>query len=164
MWPEPVPEGAGSSRFCQLGREHSGRAREGRQELTDGPLSDAARLVLREQLLANRALMQRRLSALVRNFEDLVESAELQPPDDEHDPDGTTAFDRAQVTSLALATRARLVEVDRALLGIDDEDFGACEHCGQPIGLARLQALPGVRRCVCCASTGSTGTSHRSLR
>ncbi|CAN5230109.1 hypothetical protein BH24ACT1_BH24ACT1_12420 [soil metagenome] len=86
-----------------------GRASESRPELTDDPLTDSMRLALREQLISDRVVMERQLAGLVRNFEDLVEAAELQPPDDEHDPDGTTAFDRAQVTSLALATRAHLV-------------------------------------------------------
>ncbi len=98
--------------------------------------------------------MERQLLKLEGDFEELVEAAELQPPDDEHDPDGTTAYDRAQVTSLARATRSHLVEVDRALVAIEDEGFGACEQCGRSIGAVRLEALPGVRTCVTCAAMG----------
>lgn len=98
--------------------------------------------------------MEGQLSALVRTFDELVEAAELQPPDDEHDPDGTTAYERAQVSSLASAVRAHLVDVDRALAAVANETFGACEHCGCAVGLARLQALPGVRTCITCATTG----------
>ncbi|HEY1684275.1 MAG TPA: TraR/DksA C4-type zinc finger protein [Tepidisphaeraceae bacterium] len=32
----------------------------------------------------------------------------------------------------------------------------ACEICGKPIPLARLEALPGVTTCVPCASKKST--------
>jgi DnaK suppressor protein len=67
----------------------------------------------------------------------MVEAADLEPPNDEHDPEGTTAYERAQVTSEA---RARLTQLDRALPEIDDEGYGACQRCGQPIGWPRLQA------------------------
>ncbi len=118
------------------------------------PLTAAECEALREQLRVERGLLERQLWELERSFEELVESAELQPPDDEHDPDGTTAYERAQVSSLALAVRAHLAEVDRALVAVDDKGFGTCAHCGESIGVARLQALPGVATCVTCAAAG----------
>jgi DnaK suppressor protein len=117
------------------------------------PLSDAERAVLRELLAAERARAQRRLSSLERTFDEMVDAADLEPPDDEHDPEGTTAYERAQVTSLAAEARVRLTQLDRALTEIDDEAYGACQRCGQPIGWPRLQALPGTTRCVRCASS-----------
>jgi len=118
------------------------------------PLTDTERSGLRDQLLDERVRMERQLASLERNFAELVESADLQPPDDEHDPDATTAYDRAQITSLATATRAQLVNVDRALAAIEDGPYGACRRCGRSIGVARLQALPAATRCVTCAATG----------
>jgi hypothetical protein len=44
-----------------------------------------------------------------------------------------------------------LTRLDRALTGIDDEGYGACQRCGQPIGRPRLQAQPGTTRCMRCA-------------
>ena len=80
--------------------------------------------------------------------------ADLEPPDDEHDPDGTTAYERAQVSSLARIARAQLVELDRALASVHrDRGFGACATCGRPIGFERLQAVPGTDRCVDCAAS-----------
>lgn len=117
-------------------------------------MTDAERGAVRDQLLTERVVTEGQLSGLERTFDELVEAAELQPPDDEHDPDGTTAYERAQVTSLAQATRAHLAEVDRALVAIDDEGFGACEQCQRSIGVDRLRALPGVTNCVVCAATG----------
>ena len=126
-------------------------------------LTEAERLALRDQLVAERAVTERQLSGLERTFDELVEGVGLQPPDDEHDPDGTTAYERAQVTSLAEATRAHLAEVDRALVAIEDEGFGACAQCGRSIGVERLQALPGVRKCVTCAAgSGGLGPSGAS--
>lgn len=115
------------------------------------PVSDAEKQALRGQLVAEHTLAARRLAALERTFDELVDAADLEPPDDEHDPDGTTAYERAQVTSLAAAARATMNDLDRALAAIDDEGYGACETCGRPIGMARLQALPGATRCVTCA-------------
>jgi|ERR687893_994409 RNA polymerase-binding transcription factor DksA len=118
------------------------------------PLTDRERAALRERLLAERATAERRLAALDRTFDELVAAADLEPPDDEHDPDGTTAYERAQVTSLAAATRTRLDELDRALAAAGHDAYGVCERCGGPIGTERLEALPGAVRCVGCAAGG----------
>lgn len=121
-----------------------------------GALSDAERDALKGRLVAERELAERRLAALQRTFDELVDAADLEPPDDEHDPDGTTAYERAQVTSLAAATRDRRDELDRALSALEDggDGYGACERCGGPIGVERLEALPGTTLCVTCAARG----------
>lgn len=98
-----------------------------------------------------RVRLAAQLAGLVRSFQDLVARAEVEPADDEHDPDGTTAYERAQVSSLAASIRVRLEEVDRALVMSDDPRFGLCDPCGKPIGMARLEAIPGTTRCVNCA-------------
>ena len=106
--------------------------------MTATPLTDAQRAALRRLLAVERARARRRLSSLERTFDEIADAADLEPPDDEHDPEGTTAYERAQVTSLAAEARARLSQLDRALTEIDDEDYGACQRCGQPIGWPRL--------------------------
>jgi DnaK suppressor protein len=118
--------------------------------------TDRERVVLRQRLLAERATAERRLAELERTFDELVAAADLEPPDDEHDPDGTTAYERAQVTSLAAATRDRRDELDRALSALEDggDGYGVCERCGGPIGVERLEALPGTTLCVACAARG----------
>lgn len=81
-------------------------------------------------------------------------AADVEPADDEHDPDGTTAYERAQISSLARVTRARLAEVDAALdAAVHDPAFGECRTCGTPIGLERLAAVPGTMRCIRCAAS-----------
>ena len=105
-------------------------------------------------LAAERERAVAQLAALELTFRELVDAADLEPPDDEHDPDGTTAYERAQVTSLARITRGHLAELDRALAAVEaDPAFGRCATCGRPIGFERLQALPGTDRCITCAST-----------
>jgi DnaK suppressor protein len=116
------------------------------------PLSDAERAALREVLAVERDAAVRRLSSLERTFEQMVDAADLEPPDDEHDPEGTTAYERAQVTSLAAEARIRLAALDRALIEIDDQSYGTCQRCGHPIGMPRLQAMPETTRCVRCVT------------
>jgi RNA polymerase-binding transcription factor DksA len=116
-------------------------------------LSETARTELRRRLVADRAATAERLAALERSFAELVAAADLEPPDDEHDPDGTTAYERAQVTSLAAEARARLAALDDALAS--DDDLTTCRSCGAEIGLERLVAVPGTRVCVRCAASGA---------
>ncbi|MFN0029718.1 MAG: TraR/DksA family transcriptional regulator [Acidimicrobiales bacterium] len=118
------------------------------------PLSTAERAALATLLNHERTRLSAQLAGLVRSFEDLVARAEVEPADDEHDPDGTTAYERAQISSLAASARVHLAEIDRALGAIDDDTFGLCQGCNGPIGMARLEAVPGTTRCVSCASRG----------
>jgi RNA polymerase-binding transcription factor DksA len=117
-------------------------------------LSEVERAAVRQALVAERAATARRLAALERTFAEMVDAADLEPPDDEHDPEGTTAYERAQVISLAGEARAQLARIDRALASVDEPGAGACEGCGGPIGAERLLALPGTARCVTCAAQG----------
>lgn len=116
-------------------------------------LADDEREQVRDRLLAERSQTEAQLASLQRTFDELVAAADLEPPDDEHDPDGTTAYERAQVTSLAEVARVRLGDLERAIAAADEESYGACGRCGRPIGLERLLAVPGVRHCVRCAAT-----------
>lgn len=106
---------------------------------------------VRARLEAERARVSERLDGLVRNIDALFAAAELEPPDDEHDPDGTTAYERAQFISMADEARARLAAIDAALAALDAGTYGVCEVCGGPIGEERLEAIPGATRCVRCA-------------
>src|SRR4051812_4490144 len=96
--------------------------------------------------------IDRRLADLRRVHASVVESAEADPADDEHDPDGSTiAFERQQVLALIEAAEADLVALEGAHARLTDGTYGTCERCGQPIAAARLDALPMTRVCVRCA-------------
>lgn len=48
--------------------------------------------------------------------------------------------------------RVRRVRLQEALKRVDeDEDFGLCQECGDPIPMARLKAMPETELCVNCA-------------
>lgn len=62
------------------------------------------------------------------------------------------AINEKSVNEAALrSARVREAGIRRALTQLDDEDFGYCEACGEPIPLARLRSMPGTRSCVPCA-------------
>jgi DnaK suppressor protein len=87
---------------------------------------------------------------------------ELDVDGDANDFDENFA-DSAQVTAekgenraLAGSLREQLDDVDRALAKLDDGTYGQCENCGQPIGEARLEAMPATRFCITCAANAGT--------
>lgn len=40
--------------------------------------------------------------------------------------------------------------IEQALTKIREGTYGTCEDCGEPIPEARLRAVPGAIRCICC--------------
>ena len=47
-----------------------------------------------------------------------------------------------------------LTEVEAAIARLEGGTYGRCETCGDPIGAARLEAVPTARQCVSCKSAG----------
>jgi len=64
-------------------------------------LSPDEAAALARLLSAERDATSTRIEELTREFDSIVESAALEAPDDEHDPEGSTiGFERAQVAAL----------------------------------------------------------------
>jgi DnaK suppressor protein len=108
---------------------------------------------LRAAIAIERDRVAEQIANLQRNFSEIVDSAELASPDDEHDPEGVTiAYERAQVSGLLQQARDDLVALDAAIHRIDEGKGLTCAVCGGPIALERLLALPGASTCITCAS------------
>lgn len=71
--------------------------------------------------------------------------------DDEHDPEGTTAYDRARTKALLDAAVDHLAEIDAARGRLAAGTYGECAKCGKDIAPARLEARPVARTCIACA-------------
>ena len=103
-----------------------------------------------------------RAAGLRRDRDAIVEAAALDPPDDEHDPEGSTVgFERALVIDLLTQAEADVAALDLALAGVDAGTYGTCEGCGGPIGGERLAAHATTRHCVACAQARAAATSSR---
>jgi hypothetical protein len=83
-------------------------------------------------------------------------------------PEGTTAYERARVTSLAAEVRARLTQLDRAVTEIDDEGgrrlptLRATDRLASPTGPARDHTLRALRRVALTAQhNGRPGANVR---
>ena len=63
---------------------------------------------------------------------------------------GTDAMDREKAFLLASAEGRLLMEINEALRRLYRSEFGVCEICSQPIGRARLEAMPYTRLCLPC--------------
>jgi DnaK suppressor protein len=45
----------------------------------------------------------------------------------------------------------KLKIIERAIEQIDTGSYGYCEECEEPIGIKRLEAIPGCTLCISCA-------------
>ena len=67
--------------------------------------------------------------------------------------EGTSqAVERIAQVSAARQLDAKLADIERALVKLDDGSYGTCDVCGDPIGEERLAAIPWAVRCVMHAS------------
>lgn len=110
----------------------------------------------REALLTERASYLRQAEELKAEADSLA--LEHEPGDVQFDEEGgeggTSNVDRELDLLLSGQARTAIEEIDRALAKIDAGTYGICEHCGQPIAEARLEALPYAALCVACKSGG----------
>jgi RNA polymerase-binding transcription factor len=53
-------------------------------------------------------------------------------------------------TARLAAIRVTLLEIDAALVRLDDGAYGVCQHCRTVIAAERLEILPHARFCVRC--------------
>jgi DnaK suppressor protein len=65
---------------------------------------------------------------------------------------GTDNYELENILGLMDSERRLLVEIEDALVRIEDGTYGICEGGHEPIVPARLEAIPWARYCVACAS------------
>ena len=62
------------------------------------------------------------------------------------------AINNKSVIEAALRkSKDKLVKLNLALTKVDDDDFGICVRCHQPIPLGRILIMPQARSCVACS-------------
>lgn len=108
---------------------------------------------MRSLLLAEESDTRRLIGALSSDINELSAAREGDNSDDEHDPEGSTlAFERSQADTLLSQSKERLVSIAEALARLEDDTFGICTGCGNPIPQVRLNIRPYAPTCVACAN------------
>ncbi len=113
------------------------------------PWTEAELKKLRQQLQAEIAGLAADISAAESAIAERLGDAVGDAGDDQADA-GAKTFQREHELALTQNARELLELSERALARIDEGTFGVCESCGQPIGKARLQAVPRATLCVTC--------------
>ncbi len=64
-------------------------------------------------------------------------------------------MDALQGQQMALESERRrkqqLLQIQAALLRVENGEFGCCTHCGEEIAMGRLAFNPAITRCVGCS-------------
>jgi DnaK suppressor protein len=93
---------------------------------------------LRGQLEDERTRLRAQISTL--------DSGEGSLSYDENFADsGQVAAEMGENMALFNQLTEQLEEVEHALAKVDEGTYGTCERCGEPIGEARLEAMPATR-------------------
>ena len=98
----------------------------------------------KKKLLAERE----QLIAILEQHQEEREKVRLSEASAERSPDptsadgGSMAFELEKELTLDENTKHLLNQVEHALVLIKKKKYGNCENCGEPIPVARLEALP----------------------
>lgn len=114
-------------------------------------LTSAQRDELQQKLLA----LQGELTTLLDVSADSVQPVSLDQPIGR-----LSRMDAMQAQQMAQANRrgheTRLLQVRAALTAIDDDAYGDCKKCEEPIGYARLNVSPEAPFCITCQEQSET--------
>lgn len=93
------------------------------------------------------------LQRVLADLQEVRDARGGQSDDDEHDPEGATMSSQwSHAMGIRADLEARLGEVDRALLRLEQGTYGFCVGCGDPIPADRLAARPSADSCMTCAT------------
>lgn len=67
------------------------------------------------------------------------------------------SYHRELMLSLSDGERMLLLQIEDALARFSSGSYGKCVHCGQPIAMPRLQAIPWARLCIDCQELAEKG-------
>jgi DnaK suppressor protein len=109
-------------------------------------MADTTHASRRDQLAEERDRLRDQLRQLGRGPDAVLDF------DEGFADSGQVTAERGEVDALAGKLVETLEETEDALAKFDAGTYGNCESCGQPIGEARLDAMPAARMCISCAS------------
>lgn len=63
---------------------------------------------------------------------------------------GTATFSRELDMGLVGNSKHLLEQVEKALVRMDEGEYGTCERCGKDVSVSRLEAVPSAELCIAC--------------
>lgn len=106
---------------------------------------------VREQLLAERARLERELTLTQKELTSPLQDASGESPFGQHlAENASAAIDRELDLTLEENLRKMLAKIDRALQKLDEGSYGICDRCKEPIGRERLEVAPYATLCMRC--------------
>jgi RNA polymerase-binding protein DksA len=63
---------------------------------------------------------------------------------------GTATFSRELDMGLVGNSKHLLEQVEKALVRLDEGEYGTCQRCGKDISVSRLEAVPAAELCIAC--------------
>ncbi|MBA7654989.1 RNA polymerase-binding transcription factor DksA [subsurface metagenome] len=113
-------------------------------------------------MTTNYSILRSRLEAeqkrLTEELEQLMASA--NPPDErregspfgKREEEATEALELEKRLVLEKRIKEQLIGVEHALHKYEENTYGFCDSCGQPIDPERLEAIPEASLCIKCKS------------
>lgn len=103
-------------------------------------------------------LVERRASLLgvVGRNEDYGREADTEATQDPADK-ASNSYTKELLFSQSTNDRHILTEIEAALERLEDEEYGNCTNCGEPISPKRLEAIPWARYCIKCQDLHERG-------
>lgn len=103
-------------------------------------------------------LIERRASLLgvVGRNEDYGREADTEATQDPADK-ASNSYTKELLFSQSTNDRHILTEIEAALERMEDEEYGDCTNCGEPIAPKRLEAIPWARYCIKCQDLSERG-------
>ena len=113
-------------------------------------------------MTTNYSILRSRLEAeqkrLTEELEQLMASA--NPPDErregspfgKREEEATEALELEKRLVLEKRIKEQLIGVEHALHKYEEDTYGFCDSCGQPIDPERLEAIPEASLCIKCKS------------
>lgn len=96
-----------------------------------------------------RDALEQERTHLHEQLDDLAEdSSAAMSFDDGFADSAQVAAEKGENRALSASLRDQLDDVERALSKLESGAYGVCETCGDPIGEARLDAMPATRFCI----------------
>ena len=109
----------------------------------------------RDELLALLRAHREELAAQLRELAEPVRAPGVQMQFGKRAGDHTAdAVLQMQRTMTAGQLQQVAADIDRVLEKLEEDTYGVCDECGQPIGEERLEAITWALRCVRCQAGG----------